>query len=299
MNNRSGQISTSEILFYVLGVNKGRTRQSLILLLGGLLVLGWGGNAIYTFFGMLIRGVYGLITPHRFVDHWTDSFIAASIDLLVAAVFFVVIYYFMRRHILAISNPPRGAAFKTPEPHAGLILSLSPFNRNCRFKSVDEIDVNATDAKNELTNSNWGPLVVASEHHGDKLKHCWVVCSRQVLNEYPKAEELIKRFAPHVKCHKRNIVNINDVVEMVGLTDEIYKDASEKGLPAEFVIADFTSGTAMMSGGLIISAASKNRKLEYMKQDGTTKNESLIEVEIPPSLLMLKTSETIQQGTVI
>jgi hypothetical protein len=185
----------------------------------------------------------------------------------------------MKHHLRPRPSRPI-LAFETPPPHRGLIFMLSPYNPKPRgaqesiFGAYDRIALEDQNARTQLLRSNWGPLIVAVQHHYQDrtLKHCWLICTkgeRGSARQFDKAQEVIEHFADkRAKCHKIEIENLNDISEVASVVRKIYEKAPlETGLKPEEIIADFTGGTAAMSGGLVVAALLENHKVEYFSQD--------------------------------
>lgn len=124
----------------------------------------------------------------------------------------------------------------------------------------------------QILASNWGPLWVAVQHHRTALQHCWLVCTegeRGSLDHFAVAQLLIQHAAltsRPVTCESVSIKNANDVVEVVPVVDRIYASLPP-GIGVDDVIADFTGGTAAMTGGMILATLDAKRKIQYLRQD--------------------------------
>ncbi len=264
-----------EILRYFLDFKRNQTGKSIILFLLGIVCLGWIAGTVYGFFNLLSKGVFGLLGATKLLDDWMWSLGVAFSDVALSLIAFSGIYWLMRRHLKPALIQSKTILFETPLPHEGLIFLLSPYKpRESIFGAFDRIYLDDAKAREHLLKSNWGPLVVAAQHHAQSstLKHCWLICTEGRTGsalQFEKAKELIKHFAgKKVKCHKREIASMNDIGEVAKVVDEIYDKAplGENLLP-EQIIADFTGGTAAMSGGLIIATLLKDRHVQYFSQD--------------------------------
>jgi hypothetical protein len=264
-----------DILKYFLDFNRNRTGKSIILFLIGIVCLGWIASTVYGFFNLLSKVVFGLLGADKLLDDWKWSLGVASLDIVSSLVVFSGIYWLMKRHLKPDSIQAKKIMFETPLPHDGLIFLLSPYKpRESIFGAFERIYLDDMKAREHLLKSNWGPLVVAVQHHAQfaTLKHCWLICTEGKTGsalQFEKAQELIKHFVGRkVKCHKREIASMNDVGKVAEVVDTIYEKAplGENLLP-EQIIADFTGGTAAMSGGLIIATLLKDRHVQYFSQD--------------------------------
>ncbi len=266
MDRRAGIVDTVGNLF---DFQRNRTGKSIALFAVSFLFLGSLVNAFYSLISSTVKLGVG--------DAWS-GLLAPLLEVLVTTVFCVFVWWIMKRHLQSLVPVQKTVVFESPAKHQGLILLLSPyFHRNVsKFGGYERIYLeNLTEARAELLKSNWGPLVVAVEHHCPQLKHCWVICTRGdngSAKQYEKAVEIIKKMAEQrnskVECHKQEITNLNDMDEIIKTMEQIYDQALKlQSLPPDRIIADFTGGTAAMSGGVILNAVLKNRELEYMSQD--------------------------------
>jgi CRISPR-associated protein (Cas_Cas02710) len=264
-----------DILSNFLDFKRNRTGKSIILFLVGLISVSWIASSLYGFFDHLAKGIWYLIGAEKLRDNWWWGLGVTGSDVIVALFVFYLVYRTMRRHLEPVVTTVPSLRFETPAPHQGLILLLSIYQkRECKFDTFDKISVADPDVRKELLKSNWGPLVVAVQHHAQKetLKYCWLLCTggeKGSALQFDVAAKIIKHFAgEQVICHKQEISNLNDVDEVAKTVGTIYEKArlGEDLLP-EHILADFTGGTAAMSGGLLIAALSNNRQVEYFSQD--------------------------------
>jgi hypothetical protein len=272
MPERAGVI---EILRYFLDFKRNQTGKSIVLFLIGIVCLGWIASTVYGLFNILSRGLLGLLGATKLLDDWNWSLRVALLDVALSLVAFSGIYWLMKRHLRPSSTQSKKILFETPAPHDGLIFLLSPYKpRESIFGAVDRIYLDDEKAREHLLKSNWGPLVVAVQHHAQSssLKHCWLICTKGATGsalQFDKAKELIKHFvSKKVKCHIREIASMNDVGNVAQVVEEIYEKAPlGENLQPDQIIADFTGGTAAMSGGLIIATLLKDRHVQYFSQD--------------------------------
>ncbi|OLE54355.1 MAG: hypothetical protein AUG51_08785 [Acidobacteria bacterium 13_1_20CM_3_53_8] len=259
-----------------LDVNRNRTGKSIILFLLGIICLGWIVSALYGLFDILSRGVFGLLGANKLLADWKWSLGVAFLNLAFSLIAFSGIYWLMKRHLKPNSIQTKTILFETPSPHNGLIFLLGPYKHRdqSRYGAFNTIYLDDADTREQLLKSNWGPLVVAVQHHAQSstLKHCWLICTQGQAGsalQFEKAEEVIKHFAgKKVKCHKREVASMNDVGEVAKVVNKIYESAPlGENLMPEQIIADFTGGTAAMSGGLIIATLLKDRHVQYFSQD--------------------------------
>jgi hypothetical protein len=268
-----------ETLSNFLDFKRNKTGFSVILFLFGIVALGWIASAVYGIFSLIIKLAVEWWRAEQLLDKRVSLLISSSLDLIVSTAVFYGIYKLMKYH-LRPRPLEQTLAFETPAPHRGLIFLLSPYKPNTRgsqgsiFGVYDRIEIKDQNARAELLKSNWGPLVVAVQHHAQDrtLEHCWLICTKGEqgsARQFEKAEEVIKHFAgKKVECHKREIENLSDISEVAEVVRKIYEQAPlGEDLIADQIIADFTGGTAAMSGGLIIATLLEDRKVEYFSQD--------------------------------
>ena len=86
--------------------------------------------------------------------------------------------------------------------------------------------------------------------------------------EFGLFRQMVERCVPgrHLAVHERQIRGHSDVESMFATVNSIYMEAASHGLQPQDVIADFTSGTAAMSGGMIIATLRDDRPVEYLRQ---------------------------------
>ena len=114
-------------------------------------------------------------------------------------------------------------------------------------------------------------------YHAPALLHCWIIVTENSSgekkdgskDEYEQAEKLIKfitRDEHDIVCEMVPIKNPNNIGETAQAVSRIYLELAQTGsrLRPEDVIADFTGGTAAMSGGMILATLDEGRKVEYV-----------------------------------
>jgi hypothetical protein len=100
----------------------------------------------------------------------------------------------------------------------------------------------------------------AIRFHLGKLKHCWLICSPQTLEQ---AQALCQKF-PQV-CVDQPIV-VNDIYNPLAFRaciNAIYRDRLPKGWQDSDVIADYTGMTAHASVGTVLACVGTARPLQY------------------------------------
>jgi hypothetical protein len=155
-----------------------------------------------------------------------------------------------------------------PESHRGLVVNLARFNRK-GYESPEQLLAGwgQLDFRPRALESNWGPLIVAVEHHVDTLRHCWVVCSPQVREDFQLVERLIKLMS-HAECHAVNLQNHNSILDVQQSVKAIYDNLGrECGLRPDELIADITGGNSAMTAGVVLATLEDDRGIEYLRQD--------------------------------
>ena len=195
-----------------------------------------------------------------------------------------------------------------PEAKLGLIVSLSTYSaRGARYDSpqqlVDSLD--DPDFREQSLTSNWGPMIVAVEHHREKLLHCWMLCSPEAKPTFEAARELVKRLAPDVNCYPMDAEEPFSIVAVQKVVDGIYAEALNQpySLSPNQVICDITSGLTPLSGGMILATLDEARPLEYLVQgiplvskvDGALKALSADDIRKLQVLVSIKTSGDVVQ----
>jgi hypothetical protein len=241
---------------------KTSTGTEVFALFFALVGLGWFINALNQNAGPAIcRFVKWASLPEAAV---------ATLELVLPLLVVAIALWFLAKVRRDSLTPPSPA--EPPAGHRGLILMLSDFKDQgselastaaalCGLASQPEF-------RREVFRSNWGPLAVAVEHHAvaSKLQRCWLICTPTARNDFDDAKRLIGLFArSEVHVERVDIGDPNDLVQVMKCVKEIYRGAAAiYSLPPEEIIADFTGGTAAMSGGMILGALQSPRHLEYL-----------------------------------
>jgi hypothetical protein len=295
MSTLSPRVRFLEVLSNIFDFRRGQTAR-------GVLLFACAAVSV----GVLINGLFGVVAALGqcllYPIHWTRtkdplSLLLAAVDQMPGPLFLagiVLIFAWLNYE----SNIQRSALHLVPpSPHAGLILMLGPFNarKGCPFQSSQDVESAAAAGPLEtlragLLASNWGPLVVALEHHGNLAHHCWIVCTQGgSAPQFDVAARVLRRFSK-ATFHQASIPDPNDVTVMVPVIDAIYKEALAYNLRAEQVIADFTGGTAAMSGGMILATLREDRQLEYLRQD-VPLDQALVSIQVSADLAKMPGEE--------
>lgn len=198
--------------------------------------------------------------------------LAQSLAPFIAA---LLVFAAMCRNYRDNDSPLPVRSLLPPPPHPGLILLLSPYSprRDSTCLTLSALEAAAfqtsSNFRGQVLRSNWGPLLVALEHH--LPAQCWVIATEGDTGsaaQFEKACTLLAAISPKTRFHLTTVPNPYDLGLVVAAVHSIYDDAAHRYnlKPAE-VIADFTGATAAMSGGVILATLSEDRHLEYLRQD--------------------------------
>ena|SRR3990172_807352 len=251
----------SMALANMFALQRGQPLSSILLVIWSLLTLGWFVNSStdsVAWLGEFLIG--GARDFSEFGKHFSQALIP-SILLFATIGLLYLNYWWNRRHgdVVGIAA----------EPHRGLIVQLSDYQpRISKYKDADQ--VSAALANNnldlgELLKSNFGSFTLAARYHSSVLEHCWILTTELSGGRYPLAENLIKSVTNHnVKCYQVPVSDPNDIGNTASVIRGIYL---QNKLPSKDIIADFTGGTAAMSGGMILATLDEEQDLEYLRQD--------------------------------
>jgi len=134
------------------------------------------------------------------------------------------------------------------EPHCGLILMISPGNSEVPLGAI--------------------------KHHQDKLRHCWLIATKESLGTAIDLAAEIRKNWPNVSVHdaeENNLVNPDFTQSTWQRVEKIYTGAQELGLREEDIVADITGGPKPMTAGMAIACLPRNRPMQYLK---TVRDES-------------------------
>lgn len=242
-------------------------------------------------FGCLVNGAYDFVAAFfaRPTTRWSalwemgrPAFV--SLGLCVLVVLVILLVHWRRGRVGAATTEGM-----PPEPHPGLIVTLSPYWRGktpgapasacdlaTELYKTPDLFAPGPDGSpslwSRLMGANWGPLAVAVKHHAPQLRHCWIVCSGGKggsASEYGVAERLVHAIAgSKVRCHPCVVSDANDIKPAVAAIQVVYHDALvSHDLRPDEIIADFTGGTAAMSGAMVLATVWEECHVEYLRQD--------------------------------
>ena len=297
MSRRAGFLETISNIF---DFQRNRTGRSIILFIFGAATFSWLVTGLFNELTLITKII---VQCYRagLVERPDIALTNTTLELGVAAVFFSIAFLFMRRNFLKNIAEAPNITLQPPATHKALIVMLSLYHsRGNSFDSPDAFvsRLSEESAREELLKSNWGPLVVAVEHHSGKLEHCWLVCTAGGSEtQYGVAEKVVRRFGgSKVRCHEVVLNDPTDVGSIVAKVSQIYRQAAlAHDLGPNDIIADFTSGTAAMTGGMILATIDDNRKIEYLRQEKgalVVSGRALSAEEIRAQCLLVEVSTT-------
>ncbi|HKQ08168.1 MAG TPA: hypothetical protein VJ464_23790 [Blastocatellia bacterium] len=177
-----------------------------------------------------------------------------------------------------------------PDLHKGLIVQLSAYSNRgpgvqSRYESAEQIRQAALKGDLDLAEifkSNWGQLAFAVRYHAPVLRYCWIICTdgESGSSRSYAAESLIKAIVKResgrdVACFAVELMDENDIGQAAEAVSHIYRQLRETApeLKASDLIADFTGGTAAMSGGMVLATLQEDREIEYLRRGITLATE--------------------------
>jgi hypothetical protein len=264
------------------GTIAGFVRLGVSTLLFGTFVQAWANLAGYLArwgTDRLLAGS-GVLPAYTLVSDPRSECTRALVEFLAAASIFTLVFgsFYLRYRRFAKDK----SGSEEPTPHKGLILLLSPFRPNpdpsIGPRDLAEISQLLSDPealKTNLRETNWGTLAAAIDHHKSSLTHCWLVCSKNPggsEHQFPTAEAAIQSLAGKtVICEKEAVDNAQEIHVIKPAIDCIYQHKVRKiGMGLSDVIADYTGGTAAMSGAMILATLDEQCDVEYLRQDTKT-----------------------------
>jgi len=258
---------------------KGRGVSSVIVFAFSVATFSWFVDAclpIVQEIGQWLLAVFtGSESQHNFLDLLAKLALPLAVFLCVVCGLAVNAYR---------NTFPRRYDSVVPDPHRGLIVQLSDYNPRgpadqSVYSSVQEIKSAASSGNlniAEILKSNWGQLSFAVCYHAPVLKYCWIICTkgeRGSSKDIVAVESLINAVVKSVSgrdvtCFQVEFEDENDIGHTAQKVSNIYQRLSEYApdLLASDVIADFTGGTAAMSGGMILATLQEEREIEYIRR---------------------------------
>jgi hypothetical protein len=252
---------------------RGRNYIAIWSVIFGVLSLSWLADSTLP----IVQDVFVWFYANQYAQPFTSKFGEHFIRLTPVLIIFTGVSAFLynnhRKNLKAIEYQRIAS-----EPRRGLIISLSDyqdFSKNLPSVADLEkaIDERRLDIENFFNNSNWGQLAFAAAHHSPLLQRCWICTTPKSTEIYQAAEKLVnyvseKMDGRKIVCKEIFVEDENDISQTAIRVSEVYRNLEQlkTGLMANDVIADFTGGTAAMSGGIILATLDAGRKIEYVSQ---------------------------------
>lgn len=255
----------------------------------GLASLGWVADSFLPFLQEIALWSAARWRGQPFETHFGENAAKLVLPLLWFGGLCLFLYWRRRK-----SLQPRDYQSVVPQPQRGLIVMLSKYGR---FKD-STAPVNASgisqaikdkklDLAQVMSGCNWGQLAFVVRYHAPVLQKCWVIVTNHSpkqqngsekkdgsIDEFPDAERLInylaRDFRP-VACECVVINDANDIGQAAQAVSGIYRSLGQTDarLKPSQVMADFTGGTAAMSGGMILATLDEGREVEYLTRRAT------------------------------
>jgi hypothetical protein len=274
--------SLAEALSRMFAFEKSGGLKSVLVFALSLMAFSWFADSLLPLIqeaGQWLIGTWrGSIPAHQFADLLKKLALPAAFFAVVASVLIVN----------ALRNArPRSYESGVPDPHAGLIVQLSDYNP--RGPGGESLYATAADIGSaaqsgglslaEVFRSNWGQMAFAVRYHAPVLRCCWVICTtggRGSGKDFASAEKLIKAITKaasgrEAQCFRVELADENDIGQAAQQVSGIYRRLSEHApeMRVSDLIADFTGGTAAMSGGMILATLDENQEIEYVRRGVT------------------------------
>lgn len=180
---------------------------------------------------------------------------------------------------------------RTPEEEAetfqkrkGLIVFVSlynPFKRDGRDQ-LNTADRLAAAAQGDylaldVMNSNLEPTIRAIINHAGSLEHCWLISTVSydpgIAGSYPYVLPLVTYLQEEkqIKCSfhwEEYTVPLDDDIFVCQKTYKmirrIHQEAKQRGIHAEAIVTDFTSGIRSMTLGAFMASLPSDRDIQFM-----------------------------------
>ena len=252
---------------------KGRSWLAILSVIFGVLSLSWLADSLLPIIQDVGTWVYNYQNSKPFESKFGENFIRLIPVFLVFAVVSSLLYLNHRKNLKAIEYRQIAS-----EPHRGLIVSLSDYqdySKNLPTVADLEkaIDESSLDIEEFFNTSNWGQMAFTVAHHSTLLQRCWICTTPKSTDSYKIAEKLVnyvsqKMGGREVVCYEIKVADENDISLTALAVSNVYRNLEtlKTGLLANDVIANFTGGTAAMTGGIIMATLDAGRRIEYISQ---------------------------------
>ena len=274
----SMRTTLAEALSGMFAFEKGGGIKSVLLFGWSLAVFSWFVDSLLPL-GQELSQWFWTWWKNAPVHHFSEP----AMKLLVPAIFFLTTIAYLAFRAWR-NTRPRSYESVVPDPHKGLIVQLSAYSDRgpgvqSHYESVEQIRQAALQGEldlGEIFKSNWGQLAFVVRYHAPVLRYCWVISTqgdKGSSRSYGAAETLVKAIVKResgrdVTCFAVRLEDENDIGQAAEAVSHIYRQLREAApdLKAADLIADFTGGTAAMSGGLILATLQEDREIEYLRR---------------------------------
>ncbi|MEN3334128.1 MAG: hypothetical protein V7641_3493 [Blastocatellia bacterium] len=265
---------------------RGGGTKSVLLFGWSLAVFSWFIDSLLPLGQELSQYVLNWMRGNALAHHFSEP----AMKLFVPALVFLATIAVLTLNAWRNARPRRYESV-VPDPHKGLIVQLSAYSNRgpgvqSRYESFEQIRQASLKGDLDLAEvfkSNWGQLAFVVRYHAPVLRYCWVICTqgdRGSSQSYATAEGLIKAIVKRasgrdVTCFAVELADENDIGITAEAVSHIYRQLRETApeLKASDLIADFTGGTAAMSGGMILATLQEDREIEYLRRGVTLATE--------------------------
>lgn len=242
-------------------------------------LLGWFilGSAS---FAWVTRAIYDLIIFFfSLIPNFSGPIIHLSNFLIVLTIFSLSLYHIHEKYKESNVSETAIASYNSAKKHKGVVFLLSVFQNfdNEEPYSVRQLEedlrnnVNISKIRRRLFNTNWGPLIYEIDYHKEKLTYFWLACSigdKGSSSYFGVAALLVNRIVPNCKVdmvpiNEPNIISESDIAAI----KNVYLSCSNYGLSRSDIVFNFTGGTAVMSGLMILATIDYDLSLEYLRRD--------------------------------
>jgi len=252
---------------------RGRNWLAILSVIFGVLSLSWLADSLLPILQDAGTWFYSYQNSLTFETKFGEHFVRLMPVILVfVEVSFLL--YLNHRNNLKVLDYRRVAS----QAHRGLIVCLSDYKDFGKtlptVADVEKaIDASTLDLEEFFNKSNWGQLAFAVAHHSSLLQRCWICTTPKTTETYDIAVKLIKYVSKkmggrELDCEEIKVEDENDISRTAVAVSNVYRnlESMKTGLLANDVIANFTGGTAAMTGGIIMATLDAGRAIEYNSQ---------------------------------
>lgn len=268
-----------EGLSQMFAFERGGSVKSVCLFAVSVATLSWAVDSLLPVVQEASQYLIGWLSGHTPAHHFTEPLVKLVLPLLAFGATVAFLIFNAHRNAR-----PFAVAAVVPDPHPGLIIQLSDYqprspSGQSRYATAAKLQTAVNDGAldlAELFKSNWGQMAFAVRYHAPVLRHCWIICtlgaqgsSQHFETAAGVVQAIVKSLSGRAAvCYKVEIDDENDIGQTAQRVAEIYRRLPETApdLRPREIIADFTGGTAAMSGGMILATLHEEREIEYIRR---------------------------------